>query len=80
MKKKKVSVLNGKIQKVMVGRTTAAEMFDTSAGYLANLFSQGRGPRVYKVNRKCLYDVNDLLDFFKACPIATIDSHDCNTP
>lgn len=78
MKKRNGS--NREVKKVMVGRGTAAMMFDTSSGYLANLLHQGRGPRVYRVGRKCVYDVNDLLDFFKACPVATTDSHARNTP
>jgi hypothetical protein len=75
MKKRKC---NREIPKVMVGRSTAAVMFDTSAGHLANLLSQGRGPRAFHVGRKVLYCIEDLEAFFKSCPVQTRDSLDCS--
>ncbi len=65
----------------MVGRKKAAALFDVAPGTLANLLSQGRGPRAYKVGRKVLYKISDLEAFFTSSPIQTLDSieagHDC---
>jgi hypothetical protein len=67
-----------KVEKLMVGRSTAAAMFDVSAQHLANLLCRGEGPRAYRMGgkKKVLYDVQDLQAYFHASPIQTIDSID----
>ncbi len=63
-----------KAKKMMVDRKEAARLYSVAAGTLANMLSQGRGPRAFKVGRKILYKMQDLEEFFTAHPIQTIDS------
>ena len=51
-----------------------SEICRFSTGTLANWRSQGKGPRYYKVGRKVLYHVADVLDFIRSNPVLTIDS------
>lgn len=67
-----------KFQRKMVSRQQAARMYDVSPGHLANLLSQGRGPRAYRVGRKVLYRLEDLEAFFTARPVETADSIEIN--
>lgn len=60
--------------KKMITRKHAAELYDCSAGHLANLFSARRGPKAYKVGRRILYKLEDLENYFAGCPILTADS------
>jgi len=62
------------IEKRMVGRREAALMFGVAPGTLANMSSQGRGPKAYRVGRKVLYRIEDLENFFTSNPVLTIDS------
>jgi len=41
-------------------RKQVAELFGVSAKWLANLSSQGRGPRYFKLGRKVLYRAEDV--------------------
>ena len=62
-------------KRVMVTRREGAYMFSVHPGHLANLASKGQGPRMYKHgSKKCLYDVNDLQEYFHSNPIETVDS------
>ncbi len=60
--------------KKMIGRREAAAMYGVACGTLANMLSQRRGPRAYKVGRKILYKLEDLELFFTANPLQTVDS------
>lgn len=62
------------IGKRMVDRQEAAKMYGISPGTLANWACCGKGPRMYRVNRKILYRVDDLDSFFMSRPIETVDS------
>lgn len=62
------------IKKLLYNTSEAAESLGLSEGYLANLRSQGRGPKFYKVGTKPLYTENDLLEWATECPILTADS------
>jgi hypothetical protein len=64
----------GIIKARMVSPEDAARLFSTSPGTLANWRCLKKGPRFYKVNRKILYKVDDLEDFFTSAPVQTIDS------
>jgi len=45
-----------------------------SVGHLANLRSQKRGPRFYRLNRKIFYRLEDIEQYLFQCPVLTIDS------
>lgn len=53
----------------MVTRQQASAMFGISAGTLSNLFSQGKGPKAFRVGRRILYRVSDLEAFFTSRPV-----------
>jgi hypothetical protein len=59
------------VPKKMLSPNQAGEMFSVSPGTLANWRSLKKGPRFYKVNRKILYKLEDLEDFFTSNPILT---------
>lgn len=63
-----------KLQRIMVSRKEAAELYGMSAGTLGNWFSQRRGPKAYKCGTKTLYKISDLEEFFTANPVLTTDS------
>lgn len=58
----------------MVSTIEAAEIFSTSPGTLQNWRSLKRGPRFFRVGRKCLYKLADLEEFFTKEPVLTVDS------
>jgi hypothetical protein len=45
-------------------------------GSLANMRSQGRGPRFFKVGRKVVYRPEDIEAFLFSTPVLTSDSVD----
>lgn len=51
-----------------------SEVYQIPKGTLANLRSQKRGPRYYKVGRRVLYFVEDVERWLKAEPVLTRDS------
>ncbi len=59
---------------VMISTSEAAAMFSVASGTLCNWRSKLQGPRFYRINRKILYKVEDLEDFFTSTPVLTIDS------
>lgn len=62
-------------QKKGLSPRTVALLYDTSEGHLANMRSQRRGPRFYRVeNKKILYRTEDCDSYFFGSPIQTIDS------
>ncbi len=61
-------------KKRMVGTEEAEVLYSTPKGTLANWRSAKKGPKFYKVNRKILYKLEDLEDFFTATPVSTVDS------
>lgn len=58
----------------MVNRTTAARLFSTTYGTLANLACRGLGPKFYRRGAKVLYKVEDLEKYYTANPVETSDS------
>jgi hypothetical protein len=58
----------------MVSAERIAEMFDCSAGWLANMRVQKRGPAFYKVGSKILYDIEETTRYFRGNKVRTIDS------
>ncbi len=58
----------------MVGPALVEELYSIPKGVLANWRSMKKGPKFYKVNRKVLYKLEDLEDFFTANPVLTVDS------
>lgn len=44
-----------------------------STGSLANMRSQGRGPRFFKLTRKVLYRPEDIEAYLFAQPVLTVD-------
>ena len=65
---------------VMVSTAQAATMYPYSAGTFQNLRSQKRGPRYFKIGRKCAYLVSDLEAYFSQNPVLTVDSLPENQP
>jgi len=67
-----------RIAPLAVSVETACQLFPVlNPGTLANLRSQKRGPRYYKIGKKICYDVADLRAFVFADPIQTIN-HQCD--
>lgn len=58
----------------MVDRSTAARLFSTTYGTLANLACRGLGPKFYRRGAKILYRVEDLEKYYMAAPVETSDS------
>jgi hypothetical protein len=54
----------------------AATLFKFSAGHLANLRAQKRGPAYYKRGGKILYDIRDLERWVKEERVLTLDQRD----
>jgi len=40
---------------------------------MANLASRGKGPKYYKVGRRCLYRYEDLIAWITRHPVKTMD-------
>ncbi len=59
---------------MMISTQEAAAMFSIASGTLQNWRSLAKGPRFFRVNRKILYKMEDLEDFFTANPVLTVDS------
>jgi hypothetical protein len=63
------------LQKKTISPETAAELYDLSPGTLANLRSQGKGPKFFKVGkRKVIYRVDDFEAWLTSAPVMTKDS------
>lgn len=52
----------------------AAVFAKADEGYLANLRSQRRGCRFFKLGRKVLYDKQDFENWVRSTPVLTTDS------
>jgi hypothetical protein len=52
----------------------AATFAKADEGHLANLRSQKRGCRFFKLGRKVLYDKQDFENWVRSSPVLTIDS------
>jgi hypothetical protein len=64
-----------KQEKKTISPETAAALYDLSPGTLANLRSQGKGAKFYKVGkRKVLYRVEDFEAWLTSSPVMTKDS------
>jgi len=51
-----------------------SEIYQIPKGTLANLRSQKKGPRYYKVGRRVIYFIDDVERWLKAVPVLTQDS------
>ena len=60
--------------KRMIGPREVESLYSIPVGSLANLRSLRKGPKFYKVNRKVLYKLEDLEEFFTSNPVLTTDS------
>lgn len=58
----------------MLTRKEVSEIYGLAVGTLANLLSQGRGPKAYKVGRRVFYKVEDVEEFFTSQPLLTKES------
>ena len=57
---------------LMISRNRVPELFPgLNPKTLANMFSEGRGPRAYKVGRKIFYRVDELEDWLTTYPVLT---------
>jgi len=56
------------------GPETIAAMYTISRGTLANMRSQGRGPRFYRRGRRVIYFFDDVERWLRSEPCLTIDS------
>lgn len=57
---------------LMISRNRVPELFPgLNPKTLANMFSEGRGPRAYKVGRKIFYRVDELEVWLMAYPVQT---------
>ncbi len=57
---------------LMVSRNRVPELFPgLNPKTLANMFSEGRGPRAYKVGRKIFYRVDELEGWLTTHPVRT---------
>jgi hypothetical protein len=62
------------MQKRALTPESVSEIYQIPKGTLANLRSQKRGPRYYKVGRRVIYFVEDVERWLKAWPVLTQDS------
>jgi hypothetical protein len=51
-----------------------AEIFGLDTGSLANMRSQKRGPKYYKLGRAVFYFLDDVEAWLRMTPVETIDS------
>ncbi len=66
---------NDSIKKTITADEAVA-MFGIPRGTLANLRSQRRGCRFFKVGKRVLYRVEDFEKWITSNPVMTIDSHE----
>ena len=64
---------------IMIARNRVAELFlGLNPKTLANLFSEGRGPKAYRRGRKIFYRVDELESYLMTYPVQTFDSEVIN--
>jgi hypothetical protein len=64
---------------IMIARNRVPELFPgLNPKTLANLFSEGRGPKVYRRGRKIFYRVDELESYLMTYPVQTFDSEVIN--
>ncbi len=73
-KSKKIKVMQHAVKKKLITPKEAANIFGFCEGTLANQRFKKLGCRFYKVNRKVLYDYDELESWAKRCPVLTMDS------
>lgn len=57
---------------IMIARNRVPELFPgLNPKTLANLFSEGRGPKAYRNGRKIFYRVDELENWLTTCPVLT---------
>jgi hypothetical protein len=52
----------------------ASQIYGVNVGTLANLRSQRRGPKFFKVGRRVIYRVEDFEKWLTSSPVLTLDS------
>jgi hypothetical protein len=66
---------NSSSKPIMVARNRVPDWFPgLNPKTLANLFSEGRGPKAYRRGRKIFYRVDELEAYLMAFPVQTFDS------
>lgn len=73
MSKEKTPETTNAVTKIGLSRKEAAIALDTTPGVLGNWAVQRKGPRFYKIGRRCLYLPEDLRSFATANPVLTMD-------
>ncbi len=59
---------------IMIARNRVPDLFPgLNPKTLANLFSEGRGPKAYRRGRKIFYRVDELESYLMACPVQSFD-------
>jgi hypothetical protein len=61
-------------QKKAAGPEMIAEIYGVPVGTLANLRSQGRGPRFYRRGRRVIYFFADVEKWLTSQPCQTLES------
>ncbi len=57
---------------IMIARNRVPDLFPgLNPKTLANLFSEGRGPKAYRVGRKIFHKVDELEDWLTTHPVLT---------
>ena len=71
-----VNLISGSSSKpIMIARNRVPDLFPgLNPKTLANLFSEGRGPKAYRRGRKIFYRVDELETYLMAYPVQTLDS------
>ena len=60
---------------IMIARNRVPDLFPgLNPKTLANLFSEGRGPKAYRRGRKIFYRVDELEAYLMAYPVQTLES------
>ena len=72
-------ILSSSSKPIMIARNRVPELFPgLNPKTLANLFSEGRGPKAYRRGRKIFYRVDELETYLMAYPVQTFDSEVAN--
>jgi hypothetical protein len=72
---KKIAPEITNVVKIGLSRQEAAIALGTTPGVLGNWAVQRKGPRFFRIGRRCLYLPEDLRAFATANPVLTMDQH-----
>jgi len=66
--------MKDEIQKKALVPSEVDKVYSIPAGTQANMRSEGRGPRFYRVGRKIYYFADDVEKWLRSNPVETVDS------